>query len=407
MKADNFPSGRLVPAVRAAIMLLWISMSCAIGRAEGIDPPSSSVWVSFDKRGDRASGAHGLADRESGRRVRPGDPVRIASISKLAVAMGVMRLVERGLLDLDRDVSVTLGWRLRNPAYPDAPITLRQLLSHTAGVRDGIDYALPLDARLDVAMQDGKAWDDGHPPGAYFTYSNLNFPVVAAVMEAATGERFDRIMQREVFGPLRMDACFNWTTCSPRAIRHAVILYRPDGSVARDDLRGVMPTCPVVPARDGGCDLARYPMGRQGAAFSPQGGMRISARGLARLGRVLAGRKPGFLTAQSLAEMTRPQWRYDGNNGDTESGLNCAYGLAVHILALPGRPADCRDDPFGDGRMRIGHSGEAYGLRSGLWVDPATSKGVAYFVTALPDDAPKGRSAFTAAEEATIATAER
>lgn len=387
--------------------ILLLSAGIAAGVAHAQELPAASAWVRFDAQGDRGAGALGVADRESGRPARPGDPVRIASISKLAVAMGVMRLVERGLLDLDRDVSVTLGWRLRNPAYPDAPITLRQLLSHTAGVRDSIDYALPLDARLDVAMQDGKAWDGGHPPGAYFTYSNLNFPVIAAVMEAATGERFDRIMAREVFGPLRIDACFNWTTCSPRAIRHAVILYRPDGSVARDDVRGVMPPCPVVPARDRSCNLARYPLGRQGAAFSPQGGMRISARGLARLGRVLAGRKPGFLTAQSLAEMTRPQWRYDGSNGDTESGLNCAYGLAVHILALPGRPADCRDAPFGDGRMRIGHSGEAYGLRSGLWVDPTTRKGVAYFVTALPDDAPKGQSAFTSAEEVIIATAQR
>lgn len=398
-------SPRIDHAKTMAILLL--SAGIAAGSAHAQEMPSASAWVRFDAQGDRGAGALGVADRESGRQVRPGDPVRIASISKLAVAMGVMRLVERGLLDLDRDVSVTLGWRLRNPAYPEALITLRQLLSHTAGVRDGIDYALPLDARLDVAMQDGKAWDSSHPPGAYFTYSNLNFPIVAAVMEAATGERFDRIMQHEVFGPLRIDACFNWTTCSPRAIRHAVILYRPDGSVARDDLRGVMPPCPVVSARNGGCDLARYPLGRQGAAFSPQGGMRISARGLARLGRVLAGRKRGFLTAQSLAEMTRPQWRYDGSNGETESGLNCAYGLAVHILALPGRPADCRDDPFGDGRMRTGHSGEAYGLRSGLWVDPATGKGVAYFVTALPDDTPKGRSAFTAAEEAMITTALR
>ena len=60
-------------------------------------------------------------------------------------------------------------------------------------------------------------------------------------------------------------------------------------------------------------------------------------------------------------------------------------------------------DPFGDGRVRIGHAGEAYGLRSGLWVDPATGKGLAYFVSAVPDNAAKGtRSAFTAAEEAAI-----
>ena len=60
----------------------------------------------------------------------------------------------------------------------------------------------------------------------------------------------------------------------------------------------------------------------------------------------------------------------------------------------------CRDDPFGDGVARIGHPGEAYGLRSGLWIDRATGKGVAFFATAIPDEAPKGtRSAFTRIEE--------
>lgn len=350
-----------------------------------------------------ASGAAGMADRSAGRRAKADDPVRIASVSKLATALGVMRLVERGVLDLDRDVSRVLGWPLRNPALPDRPITLRLLLSHTAGVRDGVDYALRLDTRLDEVMRDAKAWDSAHEPGAHFTYSNLNFPIVAAVMEAATGERFDRLMQREVFAPLGLDACFNWTTCAPRAVRRAVVLYRPDGSVARDDLRGVMPDCPVVPASDGGCDLTRYPLGRHGAAFSPQGGMRIGARSLAKLGMVLTGKRPDFLKAASLAEMTRAQWTYDGTNGDTEGGFHCAYGLAVQILALPGRDAACRDDPFGDGRTRIGHAGEAYGLRSGLWVDPASGKGLAFFVTAIADDAPKGHSAFTAAEEAMIA----
>ncbi|MFZ2981860.1 MAG: serine hydrolase, partial [Sphingobium sp.] len=185
--------------------------------------------------------------------------------------------------------------------------------------------------------------------------------------------------------------------------RHAVVLYNAGGSVARDDLHGTKPDCPVVPATDGSCDLTRYPLGRHGAAFSPQGGMRIGARSLATLGMVLTGQRPDFLKAASLAEMTRAQWTFDGSNGDTEGGFHCAYGLAVQILALPGRNAQCRDDPFGDGRTRIGHAGEAYGLRSGLWVDPVSGKGLAFFATANAADAPKGGSAFTAAEEAMIA----
>jgi len=375
--------------------------------AQSPDAPPRA-WSSFGRAGETGRGAAGLADPGTGRAVTADDPVRIASISKLAVALGVMRLVEAGTLDLDRDVSDYLGWRLRHPAFPDAPVTLRRLLSHTAGVRDGIDYALPLDADLEAEMRRLEAWDPAHGPAAgWFAYSNLNFPIVAAVMEAATGDRFDALMARTVFVPLGLDACFNWTMCSDAAVGHAVVLRDPDGSVARDDLRGERPVCGAIPARDGRCDVSTYRLGRQGAFFSPQGGMRISARDLARLGQVLAGAVPGFLSPASLAGMTRPQWRYDGANGETEGGYHCAYGLAVMILALPGRPADCRDDPFGDGVMRIGHSGEAYGLRSGLWLDPATGRGVAFYVTGLPEDTPRGRSAFTAAEEGMIDAAGR
>lgn len=347
--------------------------------------------------------ARGLADRATGRPFHVDDPVRVASISKLAVALGVMRLVDRGKLDLDRDVSAYLGWSLRNPAFPDRPISLRQLLSHTAGIRDGADYLLALDDDLVTHLAKPAAWSGAYPPGSYFSYANLNFPVIAAIMEGVTGTRFDQLMARQVFRPLGLDACFSWTTCSDRAVTRAVVLYRPNGDIARDDLHGARPACPGTPAHDGSCALASYRLGHNGAFFSPQGGMRISAPGLARIGMALDGRVKGFLTPASRAAMTAPQWRFDGSNGDSEGGLNCAFGLGVMILALPGRPAACRDDPFGDGRMRIGHAGEAYSLRSGLWIDPATGNGIAFFTTAVPDDAPTGpRSAFTAAEEAMI-----
>jgi CubicO group peptidase (beta-lactamase class C family) len=380
-----------------ALALAVLLASCAT-----VPPPPPAAhyaWVSFDREADRASGAAGLADRARQRALTPADPVRVASISKLAVALGAMRLVEQGRLDLDSDVSERLGWRLRNPAFPDVPITLRMLLSHRSSLVDEIDYAIPFGSTVEGALADPRAFDSGHRPGDFFQYANLNFPLVASVMEASTGERFDRLMGRLVLAPLGLDACFNWTTCSDAAVERAVVLYEPDGSVIRDDLGGVRPACPVLLPAAGSCDLAAYRPGSNGALFSPQGGLRASARDLAVLGRLLLNRgrhgDAAFLSEASMAALTEPLWRFDGGNGKTDGGFYCAYGLAVH--ALPN--SICRDDLFGDGTRAFGHAGEAYGVRSGLWVDPRSGRGVAFFAVGLGEDPPRGRSAFRAIEE--------
>lgn len=365
--------------------------------------PPAAVAVHFDRDGKvEARVVEGVADRTGGRALSPDDPARIASVSKLVVALGVMRLVEAGKLDLDRDVSGWLGWSLRHPAYPDRPITLADLLGHRAGLVDDIDYALPLGADLQIALTNPAAWDPARPPGGDFAYANLNFPVVAAVVEGATGERFDRAMKRLVLDPLGLDACFNWPTCSDAAVARAVTLYGADGTVQRDDLGGRRPDCPVVPASDGSCDLARYALARHGAGFSPQGGLRISANGLARIGVMLLRRGDGFLRAESLARL-EAMAPVHPTSGEGTGGFFCEYGTAMHSTGGPALadPA-CRDDLFGDGRLRLGHSGDAYGLRSGLWFDLEAGDGIAYFITQVPEGQKGGRSAYSAAEEALV-----
>jgi len=389
-----------------AILILCLALAAcaAVPQALPAEPPpapaANYAWATFGARGITASGAYGLADRGNGRPLTIDDPVRIASITKLHVALGVMRMVEAGKLDLDRDVSDWLGWRLRNPAFPDKPITLRLLLSHRSSLRDGVNYAIPHGTTLQQAILPPEAFDAEHPPGTFFRYSNLNFPVVASVMEAASHERFDRLMDRLVLKPLRMDACFNWTTCADSRLGRAVVLYAPDGSALRDDLKGERPACPIVPAADGSCELESYRLASNGALFSPQGGLRISVRDLVRTGRLLLGKGLSaegtrFLSEASMDEMSRIAWRFDGANGDTEGNFYCGYGLATQILAqcAPG------DDPFGDGRPLIGHAGDAYGLRSGLWVDRERGIGIAYFATGLGDDPPRGKSSFRTVEE--------
>src|SRR3546814_6271887 len=226
----------------------------------------------------------------TGRRVSAGYPVRIASISKLVTAIGVMRLVEAGKLDLYADAGELLGFPLRNPAFPDTPITLRLLLSHRSSLTDAAGYwQTPLGGRLRDILDDPGAWDTGHAPGSYFRYTNLNFPLIAQVMERASGERFDRLMHRLVLRPLGIQGCFNWATCSDAAVTRAVVIYDGEGQHSKDDLHGTRPDYPVIAAEDGSCDLSQWRPGANGALFSPQGGLRISANGLARNGRMLLG----------------------------------------------------------------------------------------------------------------------
>jgi CubicO group peptidase (beta-lactamase class C family) len=363
---------------------------------------TAQAAVAFDQAGERGAIAEGLADPSTGRLVTPDDPVRIASVSKLVVSIGVMKLVEQGALDLDMDASRYLDWPLRNPDFLDRPITLRMLLSHTSSLRDGDDkYVVPLGETLKDRLADPTVWATDHGPGeGYFAYTNFNFPLIGSIIEKVTGERFDVWMRREVLEPMKLDACYNWPTCSDAAVSDAVVLMQ-DGKPVRDDLRGKRPDCPVVPAADGSCNLSTLRPGDNGALFSPQGGLRISARGLARVGRMLlnGGSLDGvrILSPHSVDAMLAPAWRFDGRNGsrDGESDGICSYGLATRQLGT--EPARCADDL--DGGQWVGHAGDAYGLRSGIWIDRKRGIGIAYSVTGLPAVPPQGKGSFSAAEE--------
>lgn len=381
-----------------------------VGLVHAGDDPVATVRVAFDRDGITSTQVHGYADKAAGRKVTADDPVRIASISKLVTAIGVMRLVEAGKLDLDADVSDALGWTLRNPAFPDTPITLRLLMSHRSSLTDEAGYwQTPLDGQLRDIPENPRAWDAKHAPGTYFHYTNLNFPLVAQVMERVTGERFDHLMQRLVLKPLDIDACFSWATCSEATAARAVVQYDTDGKPGVDDNHGHKPDCPVRPARDGSCDLSQWRAGVNGALFGPQGGLRISGKGLARIGRLLLGNGTvdgvQLLKPESVRELAKPLWAYDGgggltyeeDTGDRDKGFFCRYGMAVQTLATP--VEGCNDDPFGDGIARIGHSGSAYGLQAGLWVDREHGTGVVWFATGMPDQRLGGRSAFSAVEE--------
>jgi CubicO group peptidase (beta-lactamase class C family) len=404
--------------MRALLVSAWVLLAAPVaaaplddlvaGRTPAISGLSGLAVVVADRDGVVRSEAYGAAVVDPPRAMTVDTPLRVASVSKAVVAIGVMRLVEAGKLDLDADVSRWLGWKLRNPAFPDAPVTLRQLLSHTSGVVDGPGYSFP----LGTTLQQGMAADrwSASPPGGRFAYANLNYGIIATVMEAATNERFDALMTRLVLAPLGLDAGYNWSGASDAAVGAAAVLYRTgknesdwhkDGPFVPqvDDMKGVRPACPV--RAEGGCDLAAYVPGTNGTLFSPQGGLRISALGLAKIGRMLLGGGTvdgvRLLTPGSVKVMMTPVWRYSARpQDDTYQGQMLCYGVGLQCLT---GVAGASDQPVTGAWW--GHLGEAYGLLAGLWVDRAGGRVLVYALTGSREDpfGPPHRSAFSAAEE--------
>ena len=351
--------------------------------------------VSFEATFGRA---HIDPDGENDRDLTPDNLMRVASISKTLSAIVVMQLAEEGVLELDRDVSEYLGWELRNPHYPDRAITLRHLLAHVSSIRDAgesyiIRYPRALQEAFDPADPDfgerfqiaAEGTDRG--PGVYFEYCNLNYGVVATVLEKVTGIRFDALMRQRFFEPLGLSGGFNVAGLSESDQKSLATLYRkrdrgenwhPAGPwVAQvDDLSEGVPT--ALP------ETADYVPGTNGAQFSPQGGARMSLTGLENLATLFLGDGSvgdvRMLTPESMAELRRPVWRYDPDEENLED-----YDGTLHVWAAGIRviTSETEGDRLfaGDDRKWVGHFGEAYGLLAGVWVHPESGDGVIFALT--------------------------
>lgn len=366
-------------------LIAAFALTAVAAAAQDATPPPATVpatvVVTFDRETIIPLIVEGTRNRESGEAVEANDPVRIASISKLIMALTALRLADEGKVDLDRDVSDYLGWQLRSPHHPDAPVNLTHLLSHSAGLSDAAGYIIPLGESLEAKLADPAAWRDTGPPGkAAFEYANLGSPLVATALEAASGERYDRLVERLVFAPLGVKACLNWIGCNAAMQARAVTLYRHTGEVAADAPDRLPPACTVPVAEGAACDLEAYVPGTNASVFSPQGGVRIGMVDLAKIGRqMIVMQDSGFLSDNALrqwfGEMIAAQNRSTPGAG---APAFCAYGLGAYSLV---DEEPCTDDLFRDGNGRIGHGGEAYGLRSGLWLSFQGAPGFAYFTT--------------------------
>lgn len=150
----------------------------------------------------------GLADREAGRRVEVGTAFRIASMTKNMTALAILSLRDAGKLQLDAPLEHYVPqFAAVKPATRDsAPVTVRHLLTHTAGfVTDDPwgDRVLGMSpAELDRVIATGHLF--ARPPGLAFEYSNLGYALLGRVLTNVSGEPYQAFMRRTFLDPLGM-----------------------------------------------------------------------------------------------------------------------------------------------------------------------------------------------------------
>jgi CubicO group peptidase (beta-lactamase class C family) len=154
------------------------------------------------------SGGVGLSDLSSGTPQNGTSVHNIGSISKTHAAVAVMQLVEQGKVNLNAEIQTYAPWFPRK----QAPITLRQILTHTSGIRHYKDdefgeHGLLGYRQFDNFEESTRRWRDDpllFTPGQYWSYSSYAIDLLQAVVETASGEKFEDYLRRHVWIPAGM-----------------------------------------------------------------------------------------------------------------------------------------------------------------------------------------------------------
>ncbi len=307
----------------------------AVGLAVAVVKDNEVVYVkSFGKK-----------NLQTAEKLRTGNIFRIASISKSFSATSIMQLVEAGKLHLDDDMSTLMGFTVRNPKYPDIPITLRMCLSHTSSINDSQGY-FTLDAINPAKNPHADSCYNDYAPGKGYRYCNLNYNMIGTIIEKTSGERFDRYVQHHVLEPLGLYGGY-WVDGLDSSRFASLYEYEPATGFTLADSA-------YNPRR---AIISNYVMGYSTPVFSPTGGMKISAGDLARYMTMHMdyGESHGvrIISEQSARDMQTPQ----------SAELN--YGFALWTT-----------DNYIPGKTLVGHTGSAYGLYSNMFFHPSEKWGL-------------------------------
>ncbi len=274
---------------------------------------------------------------------------RVASVTKMVSAIGLMRLREQGLVELDADISRYFGYEIANVYFPDTPVTLRQLMSHTAALGSNGFYESggTLRSLLSQKAKNNESFLN-QIPGSVYEYSNFGAGVAGALMEAVAGVSVNRYMRDTVFGPLSIDASYDPSMLGDPASVSAIYLKDGTRYHSAEYLLGQPYEDFTDPERHYGTTV---------------GSLWIRAKDLATLTIALCGNGTvngvRLLTPESLSQMTDNQASYL-----TSVTGESPYGLFVQ-----------REYTLLTGHTMYGHQGIFAGVLCNVYFEPASGFG--------------------------------
>lgn len=288
--------------------------------SEMADSGAPGLAYAVVKGGEIYSGQRGEILIGSGRAITEDTPFVIGSISKSFTALAVMQLVEAGKIDLDSGISQYLDVFAGSPG---GSITIRQLLSHTSGysTRQGNDNLIETSQGADGLRRQAARiaqWTPAYVPGTRWAYSNANYYVLGALIEALSGQDYASYIEAEILEPVGMEHSF---VADGQSHDMMAVGHTPWFGMKR----------PVKKSRPH-------------RMSAPVGGVIASASDVARYLAVMMNGEDDIISATSKADMMRPAsdvspfygfgWSVDPQGG-TVSHTGLTPGIETLAIMVP------------------------------------------------------------------------
>jgi uncharacterized protein YbbC (DUF1343 family)/CubicO group peptidase (beta-lactamase class C family) len=248
----------------------------------------------------------------------------------IATTTAVMQLVEHGKVRLNDPVAKYLPEFAQNGKDD---VTIRQLLTHYSGLAPDLDLKMPWEGK-DTAYRMAFAETPDNPPGSRFSYSDINFIVLGALVERVSGESLDEYCERHIFVPLKMT---HTRFLPPAAWRAKIAPTQYDEN--EHMLRGVV----------------HDPTARRMGGVAGHAGLFSTADDLAKFAQALLNGGGGILSPLSVEKMTQPEQ-------PPSAPVLRGFGWDI-------------DSPFSTNRgdlLPIGSYGHTGFTGTSLWIDPTT-----------------------------------